>query len=110
MGGNGYLCMRRSRSPDHSARHAFFAQFAKARRLVGGTPNHRHRISARVLSEVRHVSAKFSAASARDIRELSQRPWSSAELLPLRSVGRVRRSRAFGILTARLTCIVRGLT
>src|SRR4029077_1678675 len=70
MGDHGNLRVRRSKSFEHSTRSAFSVEHTERRRLMGRTGNHGHRISGSVLSEIRHVSAKFPASRARDLREL----------------------------------------
>src|SRR5437660_7635334 len=86
VGCDGNLRVRRSGAVEHSARCAFLVELAKIRRLLGRTADHWDRISGRVLPKIRHVPAEFPAAGARYLRELSQRPRTSFELLSLRPV------------------------
>src|SRR5438270_13812869 len=48
---------------------------------MGRARNYRHRISGRILSQVRHVPPKFPAAGPRDLREFPQWPDHPAGIL-----------------------------
>src|SRR6266567_2835493 len=88
LGNHGHLRVWRSQSVDRAARLALSSFDPAGRRVVERTANHRYRFPRRVLLKIRHVPAKFPAPRARHLRELSQRPRASAELLSQRSVER----------------------
>src|SRR5205085_8191486 len=83
MGSHGHLRVRTFGSSEHPSGAAFSIELAKFRRVMDGAGDHRYRISRCVLFEVRSVSSKLSAAGFGYLCELSQRPRTSGQLLPL---------------------------
>src|SRR5205807_6007015 len=81
MGDHGHLRVRRSQSFKHPARSAYRIELAESGWFVGRAGNYRHRISGRVLFEVRHVPPKFPPPRARDLRELPERLHHAARFL-----------------------------